>query len=234
MQEKNNKSFIIGGVVLVAIVLGIGFYVFNKESGYKFFAPDSSVSQSTTTVNIGGIEVGIPAGGGVTVEQIPIDPEKEFGLAPTLNRAINFPTSFSEDARAIFTDKINATRQALKTEPYSYNNWISIGQLYDMVRDYEGVRQAWEYAAKINPRRSTAFGNLGFLYGYNLHDNVKAELNFKTALKIDPKALYLYQQTFEFYRDVLKDVSKARALAEEGKVAAGNNMFFDQLLSTLK
>ena len=173
----------------------------------------------------------VPAGGG-TIEQVPIE-EVNIGPAPSLDRKISFPASFPEEARLVWQQKVDVFKSALAKDPHSYGDWINLGPMWQTVNDFEGAKQAWTYATKIAPTVSTAFGNLGFLYGYQLHDTVKGESNFKKALSIDPTALYLYQQTFEFYRDVLKDPDKARALAEQGRQSTGNDAYFDRLLATL-
>jgi len=236
MQEENNipqkskRSPVIGSIIVILIIMLAGWYVYTKEFRSSPSEGDSSNS-ATSTINIGGVTMQVPAGGG-TIEQVPIE-EVNIGPAPSLDRKISFPASFPEEARLVWQQKVDVFKSALAKDPHSYGDWINLGLMWQTVNDFEGAKQAWTYATKIAPTVSTAFGNLGFLYGYQLHDTVKGESNFKKALSIDPTALYLYQQTFEFYRDVLKDPDKARALAEQGRQSTGNDAYFDRLLATL-
>ena len=223
---------IIGAAVLVCLLGGAVWYVYSQEvriNGTDLNVPDN---MGTTTINVGGITVEVPPGGKVTVDELP--DTQVVPKAPTLARTIVFPKDFSSEAQDLWKAKLETFKSRITKEPTSYEAWLELGSLYEMIADYEGAREAWEYVTKLYPKGSTAFGNLGFLFGYYIHDNTKAEQSFKTALSLDPTALYLYQQTFEFYRDVLKDVSNARTLVEEGRTATGNTEFFDQLLSTLK
>lgn len=100
------------------------------------------------------------------------------------------------------------------TESLSY--WINLGLQKKAQEDYEGARDAWEYASKIRPKNALSFHNLGMLYGYFLEDNAKAEQNFEQAIQNNPQEAFLYIGLFEFYRDVVKDKEKARAVLERG------------------
>ena len=46
------------------------------------------------------------------------------------------------------------------------------------------MRDVWEYAGVLYPDNALSFANLGNLYAFYLHNNVKAELNFKKLLKM--------------------------------------------------
>ena len=227
-EKKNKPAQIIGSVILLLVLGVVAWYVFNNETR---FGKEVSSENATTTVNIGGVTVELPPGSTATVEEI--KDTNELPVAPSLDRKVTFPASFPEDARVAWLAQMADFKEKIKASPTSYDLWLQIGIRFKMIEDFEGARLAWEYATKISPRTPTAFGNLGFLYGYHLKDAAKAEANFKLALANDPQATYLYQQIFEFYRDVLKDNAKARALAEEGKQKTGDTAYFDNLLRTI-
>jgi len=221
-------------LVLVVLACLVSWFIFTEERQFASTAPNTATSTATTTVTIGGITFIVPPGAAKPeVEQINIPPEK-LPPAPNLNRPVVFPSDFPQEAQSTWKSKFDSLKKIIAANPGSYDAWVQIGLNWKMIADYQGAKEAWEYATKISPTSSVAFGDLGFLYGYYLHDTVKAEANYKSAIANAPQELYLYQQLFEFYRDILKDTVKARALAAEGKKITGNVSFFDQLLSTLK
>lgn len=233
-QNKKSGNRYLGVGVVIVVVAVVVYYVFFSESSRSLSIKDNSSDKTgTTTITQNGVTFEIPEGGGVKVEQVLVDNKKNFGPAPDLNRKVNFPKNFSEDAQTIFSTKLSAAKSAISKEPYSYDWWIQVGQLWNMIGDYEGTRQAFEYAAKISPSDYVAFGNLGFLYGYYLKEPVKAEANFLKAISNGLTQVYLYEQTFEFYRDVLKDKVKAADIADQGAKATGNTDYFNKLKSSL-
>lgn len=233
MQEQKSKLGVISwigiAVIVVVVVLAL-WYISTKEQGITGASEDTS-SAATTTINVGGVTIEVPPGSNATVE--PVDMPSIPTPIPNLNRTVIFPSSFSAEAQVIWKGKYADIKAQLEKNPAVYDNWLELGIMWKQVDEYQNARDMWEYATRLNPTNPIAFGNLGFLYGYYLHDNVKAEASFKAGLKNDPQSLFLYQQAFEFYRDVLKDKEKARAFATEGARITGNQAFFDQLLKTL-
>ncbi len=71
---------------------------------------------------------------------------------------------------------------AAKAHLSDYNVWMQLGILKKEIGDFEGARDAWEYAGMLAPQGSVAFANLGDLYWRYLHDFPKAEANLKIAI----------------------------------------------------
>ena len=143
-------------------------------------------------------------------------PISDNGSVPDLNRPIPEESSIPTTIRADIEARIRGDINSLKADANNLTAWIDLGLQRKALHDYEGARQAWEYASIIRPKNSLSFGNLGDLYAYYIKDSVKAEQNFLTAIENDKNLIYLYFQASDFYRDVLKDLTKARAILKEG------------------
>lgn len=135
---------------------------------------------------------------------------------PDLDRRVDIPSSIPSAQREEMTDKINDILALLKQDPDLFNEWLDLGLLRKSVEDYEGARQAWEYASVIRPKNSLSFSNLGVLYGYYLGKPILAEKNYLKAIENSPKLPYLYVQVADFYAEVLSDPEKARAILKRG------------------
>ncbi|MFH1890621.1 MAG: hypothetical protein ABIJ91_03600 [Candidatus Kuenenbacteria bacterium] len=135
---------------------------------------------------------------------------------PDLDRPINFYIDIPEQAKTIYKNKIEELEKQLKNNPDFFNGWLDLGALRQEIGDYEIAKECWEYAGYIRPNNSTSFNNLGFLYGYYLNNPPKAEENYLKAIENGPNMVYIYRNLFEFYRDVLKDDTKAKNILQKG------------------
>ena len=111
------------------------------------------------------------------------------------------------------------------------DDWIAVGVIKKFFNDYEGTRDAWEYAGVLYPNNALSFANLGNLYAFYLNDPAKAEFNFRKAISNDPYQPGYYLNLADFYRtayvakkseapkillegmSVIKDVNLVLALA---------------------
>lgn len=111
------------------------------------------------------------------------------------------------------------------------DDWIAVGVTKKFFNDYEGTRDAWEYAGVLYPANALSFANLGNLYAFYLNDPVKAEFNFRKAINNDPYQPGYYLNLADFYKtayvskkseapevllegiSVIKDVNLVLALA---------------------
>lgn len=92
--------------------------------------------------------------------------------------------------------------EALRKNPYSFNDWLSVGIFKKFFSNYEGARDAWEYAAILIPEQPVVRLNLANLYGYYLKDFKKAEKNYLTAIALDGhNILSSLNSLAGFYRD---------------------------------
>ncbi|TSD02092.1 MAG: hypothetical protein Athens071424_188 [Parcubacteria group bacterium Athens0714_24] len=112
------------------------------------------------------------------------------------------------------SNTIPQNQNATTTE--SFDSLLQSGIYKKRDGDYLGAKNDWEAAARLNPFSSTPLNNLGDLYAYYLKDNQKAEYYFKLAVEKEPNMVYIFRSFYEFYKYVLKDDIKAKAVLQEG------------------
>lgn len=125
---------------------------------------------------------------------------------------VHFGQGFSDPGGGVIEknrDDLKVLAAILNANPMGsggVDDWIAVGVIKKSFNDYEGTRDAWEYANILYPSNGLSFANLGSLYGFYLYDNEKAELNFKQAIQNDPYQSGYYLSLADFYKNV--DVSK--------------------------
>ncbi|KKW20178.1 MAG: hypothetical protein UY61_C0044G0004 [Candidatus Adlerbacteria bacterium GW2011_GWC1_50_9] len=77
--------------------------------------------------------------------------------------------------------------------------WLEIGLLKKGIGDYEGARDAWEYASVIRPLNSVSFANLGELYWKYLPDYPKSEANFRASIRNKSDDIGTYMSLSDLY-----------------------------------
>ena len=109
-----------------------------------------------------------------------------------------FPKSFVEKQTKYLAD-LNA---ALQKNPYDFDSWMQVGNHKKFFNNYEGARDAWEYAKLLVPEQQLAYLNLANLYAYYLKDFAKAEANYIAAVDRDFNNISgSYTALAAFYRD---------------------------------
>ncbi len=233
----NKKTQTILGVLLILTIAGLaGFYIYNDFSTKEGVEVQKNkevvvdVTETATSTN------DIDDNKGYTVEVVPtttVDNTSSIPV-PDLNRKLIFSGSLSKEARGIITEKINKIVKELKESNGMFQNWMDLGLYRKVAGDYEGARDAWEYAGAINPQNSLSFRNLGDLYGYYLKDSKKAEKNLLRAIENGPDQIEYYFKTAEFYREVMKDSEKARKVVQQGIAVNPKSKGLKDLLTSLK
>lgn len=217
METKNRTCLVI--FVLVAVsLLGATFYLYFPDSSHRPLpnraVPEEVHRESATTSS--GVSVR-----GVEFDETPNSSPQKSTTAqssiyvPDLDRPIVFSANVSQSQQTLITKKIEEIVAVLRKNSDAFNSWVGLGIERKAAGDYEGARDAWEYASAIRPSNSVSFGNLGDLYAYYLRDPHKAEQRFLTAVKNDPSMTYLFVQTADFYVSVLGNRSKAVAFLQQ-------------------
>lgn len=106
---------------------------------------------------------------------------------------------FSEDQREMLYNKIRELGAAVEKNLNFLNGWNELGLLKKMIGDYEGARDAWEYASLIRPANSLSFANLGELYWRYLPDYPRAEKNFRASIRNKSNDPDIYISLSDFY-----------------------------------
>jgi tetratricopeptide (TPR) repeat protein len=192
--------------------------------------PISSVTTSdlgNITANAPGIQYGYTAPTDTTTGHAP-----QGAPVPNLDRPIVIPASFREENAARAKEEIQKLTAALKENPANGPLWGTLGLKRQGVEDYEGAREAYEYALALSPRNGVTAENLGVLYGYYLHEPLKAEKYFRQALDIESLE-YRYLRLHDLYKDIMKNTAKTRAILEQGLKEYPRNTSFKTLLESL-
>ncbi len=155
-------------------------------------------------------------------------------VIPDRDRKIIFQDKFTEEERISINKKLSELSELISKDPKNISAWIDLGSYRKQGGDYEGARQAWNYVSQIYPMNFISFGNLGDLYGYYLKNPALAEKNFLKAIENGPTQVYLYFQTAEFYRDIMKDKAKALAIAKRGLSKNPGNADLQKLVDSLQ
>ncbi|MFA6272976.1 MAG: hypothetical protein WC673_00560 [Candidatus Paceibacterota bacterium] len=208
-----NKKLII--IFAVLVLLAIGYYGYNELKGkFSGLSDENTVATSTKrTVEIApGIFAEVEGDEMPKVEIVPIVDEKI--KAPTLNRPIVIPISMTEESGKFFTAKIEELKTKLRKDPGPYDDWLNLGIYLKQIEDYNGAEEILVYLIKAAPGNAMAYINLGDLYTYYFHDNVKAEATFLKVVEVAPRWLEVYSRITDFYVTALQDKAKAKSFLE--------------------
>ena len=217
-QSRVNFKIISIIVGVIAVVLALAFYFYTNEEPSENKPNNTNVS--TTTINIGGIDVEVT---GPNAGSIKIEPVGDVPPAPSLNRKITYSEAFSSEAQKIMNQKFVDLRARLNKSSLDTDAWIELGLRYKQVGDYQGAKEAWEYVSILSPKNIVSFNNLGDLYHYHLQEYPLAEKNFLQAIKNDPKYTLSYINLHDLYRlsyGIL--TTKATDILKQGIVANPN------------
>ncbi len=207
--HMNKKYLAVSGALLLVIV---GAYVvFDKQSNTE----NNQVTTSTTTPL--GIDITTSGEGGYVIEQVPLDEGRAPSTPPpSLTRKTIFAANVSADVQKVIQEKITALIATLTTEPTSFTSWIELGTYHKIAGDFEGARIYWTYANNLGPDNFVSFANLGDLYAYYLKDLVMMEKMYTQAIANAPRQASLYISFATAYRDVYRDVEKAKKIIQQG------------------
>lgn len=114
---------------------------------------------------------------------------------------------FSEDQKKDLYAKIKLYGNNVKEHPDSFSDWLQLGLFKKVIGDYEGARDAWEYAGMVRPLNSVSFANLGELYWKYLYDYPGAEKNFRISIKNKPEDPSVYVSLADLYYYSYKEKS---------------------------
>jgi len=222
-------------LLLLAVVLLIGIAVWSTRS--RSGGEDTSfepLPASATTIDQGNITTNSPSiqYGYATSTSAKADRAPKGTPAPDLGRPVIIPASFREETAARATEEIKRITADLREDPADGALWGMLGLKRQGIEDYEGAREAYEYAFALSPRNGVTAENLGVLYGYYLHEPQKAERYFLQALDIEPID-YRYLRLYDLYKDIMKDTAKARAILEQGLKEYPGSASFKTLLENL-
>ncbi len=228
----NKKTQIVLEIIIGAVIVigGIGYYIYTDMLTVKNTIKKGE--KTTKTVLPKGIN--IEGTGDYTVKITPIKTKNESVKVPNLDRKIVFTVNISVKTQNILKQKIEDISNKLKKDSNVSVNWIALGTYRKNIGDYDGALEAWNYAIYLSPSNSVVYNNIGDLYAYFLKDNVLAEKNLLKAIDVAPKDIYSYFKMSEFYVDILKNQSAARAIVKKGIKENPDSVELKSLFSSLR
>ncbi|OHA00403.1 MAG: hypothetical protein A3C11_02300 [Candidatus Sungbacteria bacterium RIFCSPHIGHO2_02_FULL_49_12] len=116
---------------------------------------------------------------------------------------------FTEDQKKVIHQRILDAAGSIDVNPDVLDPWLQLGLYKKVIGDYEGARDAWEYASIIRPQNLMSFKNLGELYWHYLPDFPRAEKNLRTAIQNEPTYIDSYITLHEIYRYSYKEKADA-------------------------
>lgn len=112
---------------------------------------------------------------------------------------------FSESQKEDIYRSLQNFGKSVKENPNAFSAWLQLGILKKTIGDFEGARDAWEYAGIIRPLNDVSFANLGELYWRYLHLYPQSEANLKIAIKNNPHNPGTYTTLSDLYFYSLKE-----------------------------
>ncbi|OGZ99608.1 MAG: hypothetical protein A3C07_04830 [Candidatus Sungbacteria bacterium RIFCSPHIGHO2_02_FULL_47_11] len=200
------------GVITVFLVVSAVFFR-DSLSRMLAFRPDS-VRHAPDVIGERITDVSVDAADGpgtneqAALTEIPREISPYTGRNPAEIRPLPEEIKlFSEEQLEKLYSTIGIHARAVRENPLFFNGWIQIGILKKVIGDFEGARDAWEYAGVIEPLNSLSFANLGELYWRYLHEYEKSELNFRISIKHKPGDPLTYISLADLYHYSYKEKS---------------------------
>jgi tetratricopeptide (TPR) repeat protein len=206
MFKINKNILIVSAVVIVlAIIIAVNFVLKSDIS-----VPTNNTNSADNSQNIPDIPgENSNSSSNISGQETPTREVPTYSGRPI--NEVFFGTGFSAPQNIIAkkTEDLNDLKDALEKDQFNFNDWIAVGVTKKFFNDYEGARDAWEYVIVLYPNDALAFENLGNLYALYLHDNSKAEYNYKKAIEKNSLEPSFYIALSDFYRNFLNNNSKA-------------------------
>jgi Tetratricopeptide repeat len=231
-------TYISTAIIVIIVVLAV-FAVYHEVakrhslsvvslSEQGSIATSTQASASTTVATIGGITVG-----GTGKATITMLPDAANIPVPSLKRPITFSQGFNPDAEQKMTTGITYLESVLSKDPTSASStisWLELGVDREIIGDYQGADQAWEYVSKLYPTEEVAWYDLGDLHTNYLKDYPRAESEFETAISLRPSDTNAYMGLFTLYEYSYKVGTTAAADTLIAGIKATNSV---DLMTTL-
>lgn len=192
MTNKKNLGII--GLIVLAVAAGVLIYRDTRGSKIEITGDTPDALKN----------LGIEMTGDGKVEIVPIE-ERKLPPAPALVRSTDFPSTISPEVKKIVLANLEKAITAIKKDPKNIVNWIDLGIQRKTLGDYEGARDAWEYAKAIEPGNLVPWNNLGDLYHFYLKNYAKSEENWKKTIAMKPDYMQGYRGLYELYMYSMKE-----------------------------
>ncbi len=179
-------------VVLAIIVLaGSAWFI------YKDLNKNNNVIVPNGEQTTGGISYETASSTQATSDKQDLE-FKKLALEIAAQRIL-FKTGISEAKKEEIQKQVQDIYSKIESDYKGLNLWIDLGLLKQSVGDYDGAKEAFEFANKISPKNYVSFQNLGFLYGFYLKNPIESEKNYLKSLENDPSNTQVYLDLADIY-----------------------------------
>jgi len=148
---------------------------------------------------------------------------------PSLDRAVNFPAAFPEQARDVYLRNLATIKDKIRADETNVAAWNDLALYYKMVEDWDGSKQIWGFLVAAYPDEGVPLHNLAEHYFHVEKDYSKAETLYRQAIAAMVNFPSNYTDLYEMYRYGTKDFEKAAAVLKEGITAVGRSQKIDLL-----
>lgn len=205
MDPKAQKWYgIVAASVVIIAALGWYFAAHNRAVAPSHTGGDAMFA---TTTGQGS------AAGDASVTSVP---DQSNIPKPDLNRPYTPLSTLPANVQAESKQKVAEAITQIKIDPNHIAYWLQLAIYRKGANDFVGAEEVWLYCTKRWPTDFSAFENLGDLYAYYMHDNVKAVEYWNKAIAIAPTHTYTYANLATFQAINLKDKAAAKATLEAG------------------
>lgn len=236
------KNIMITTAILAVIITGI-YFIYSKEGEVFLNDNNATTTNSTSTSTPTSEENGTTTGtvkytvGGIEYELFEDSTISTFTLEKlnleTLNKELVFPSNNPVEITTKYETDIKKILSSLDKNPLDFDKWIELGVYRKVIGDYEGAITAWINASVIEPQNALPESNIGNVLGYYMKDPLNAEKHYLKSIEIEPNTGFWYYQAFMFYREVLKNEAKAKAIIEKGVLNNPNDIELKDILDVL-
>lgn len=202
----NKKNLGIAGLIVLAVAAGVLIYRDTRGSKIEITSDTGDIIKN----------YGIEMTGDGKVEVISMD-EKKLPPAPPLVRSTDFSNTLTPEIKKIIISNLERNIEAIKKNPNDIVSWIDLATQRKQLGDYDGAREALEYAKLLESGNLVVWHNLGDLYHFYLKDYKKSEENWKRTIALNPDYVLGYYGLYELYTySMTEKSSEIPALLKQG------------------
>ena len=110
---------------------------------------------------------------------------------------------------ARYESEISGTKKLYEEKPGIWETWIAIGNLKNLLGDYEGAIAAYQKSLEITHNNILAYRNIAEVYWRGLADPEQAVTYYELAVNQNFTDIELYTALGQLYHKQLKDPEKA-------------------------
>ncbi len=132
--------------------------------------------------------------------------------------AVAVPEGLDEATKAVYEEKIQLTKEMFASKPNIWETWIAVGNLKNLLQDYDGALQAYQYSVTLQPNNIVGERNIATLYADQFKDYERAAIHYRAAIRNEVNNVELYTNLIMIEWKQLNDVTTAESTLQTGLV----------------